>query len=73
MIPNKESAGVKVSRNRKVVNCQINRLPSVVERAIAQLKTWRVLYSGFRRPLGSYTRVFYSGAGLVFLIAGYPL
>ena len=39
-----------------------NRLHSVVDRIIAQIKTWRVLHSGFRRPLSSYGRVFSSGA-----------
>ena len=54
-------------------NRRVNRLRSVVERVIAQIKTWRVLHSGFRRPPGSYGRVFSSGEGLVFLVAGHPL
>ena len=37
---------------------------SVVEPVIAQLKVWRVLHAGFRRPLGVYGRVFSSGAGV---------
>ncbi|OIR73659.1 hypothetical protein BHF80_08675 [Corynebacterium diphtheriae] len=36
----------------------INRLRSVVERVIAQVKCWRVLHSGLRRPLAVYSRVF---------------
>ena len=42
-------------------NRRINRLRSVVERTIAQVLIWRVLCSGFRRPVGSYGRVFSSG------------
>lgn len=43
-----------------------------MERTIAQIKTWRVLHSGFRRPLSSYGRVFSSGAGADFFAAGTP-
>lgn len=56
--PNKKPVGGQLSQNRQVVNREINRLRSVVERVIAQVKCWRVLHSGFRRPLGSYRRVF---------------
>lgn len=42
----------------------LNRLRSVVERLIAHVKTWRILDTGFRRLLGSYRRVFSSGAGV---------
>ena len=65
--PNKRPAGGQMSRNRTMVNRQIKRLRSVVERAIAQVKTWRVLHSGFRRPLGVYGRVFSVMRGLVLL------
>ena len=51
-------AGVKADNRR------INRLRSVVERTIAPVLTWRVLHSGFRRPLGSYGWVFSSGVGV---------
>ena len=50
-------------------NRRVNRLRSVVERVIAQVKTWRVLYSGFRRPLGSYGRVFSVVRALIFFAA----
>lgn len=53
-------------------NRQINRLRSMVERVIAQVKTWRVLHSGFRRPLRSYGRVFSVVWSLIFFVAGTP-
>ncbi|WP_185174199.1 transposase family protein [Rothia nasimurium] len=68
--PNKRPAGEKLGRNRKAVNRQINRLRSVVERVIANVMAWRVLHTGFRRPLGSYRRVFSVVRGLVFFAAG---
>lgn len=56
--PTKRRPGVKTGAQVKKVNRVINRLRSVVERVIAQVKTWRVLHSGFRRPLRVYGRVF---------------
>ena len=57
----------------KAVNRFINSRRAVVERVIAQVKAWRILHTGFRRPLGSYSRVFSVVRGLVFLAAGHPL
>ena len=48
-------------------NCPINRLRSVNERTIDQMKIWRVLHSRFQRSLDSYAGVFSSGAGVGFL------
>ncbi len=60
----------KASRGVKGVNRFINSRRAVVERVIAQVKTWRVVHTGFRRPLGVYGRVFAVVRGLVFLAAG---
>ena len=46
-----------------------NKLRAVVEPVIAQIKTWRVLHSVLRWPLGVYGRVFSVVKGLVFLAA----
>lgn len=56
LTPIKRKAGVRMGAAVKKNNRQINRLRSVVERMIAHIKTWRVLHSGFRRPLSSYER-----------------
>ena len=53
-----------------MVNWVLDAKGSVAERVIAQLKTWRVLHTGFRRPLGVYGRVFSSGARFGVLVAG---
>ncbi|WP_237197884.1 transposase family protein, partial [Rothia nasimurium] len=60
----------RLSREQKRNNRVVNRLRSVVERVIAHIKTWRILHTGFRRPLGLYGRVFSVVRGLVFLAAG---
>ena len=56
--------GQGLSRQQKKNNQVLNRLRSVVERVIAHMKTWRILHTGFRRPLRVYGRVFSSGAGV---------
>ena len=68
--PTRRKPGVKVPQGVKDNNRIINRLRAVVERVIAQVKTWRVLYSGFRRPLSLYRQVFSVVRGLVFYAAG---
>lgn len=70
LTPVKRRPGITMSAAHRGNNRMINRLRSVVERVIAQLKTWRVLHSGFRRPLGSYARVFAVVRGLVFYASG---
>lgn len=66
--PMRRKPGQRLSREQKKNNRVINRLRSVVERRIVQIKTWRV--SGFRRPLSSYERVFSVVRGLVFYVVG---
>lgn len=63
-------AGVRMRVVVKESNCRINRLKLEVERVMNQVKTWRVLHTGFRRPLGSYGRLFSSGAGVDIFAAG---
>lgn len=72
LTPVKRKTGVKMTAAVKENNPQINRLRSVVERTIAQVKTWRVLHTGFRRPLGSYRRVFSVVRALIFFAASDP-
>ena len=71
--PTKCKPGQRLNREQKTNNRVLNRLRSVVERVIAQVKIWRILHAGFRRLLGSYGRVFSVVRGLVFLAAGHPL
>ncbi|HIY95429.1 MAG TPA: transposase family protein, partial [Candidatus Rothia avicola] len=64
LTPTKRKPGLKMPKVVKDNNRVINKLRVVVERVIAQIKTWRVLHSVFRRPLGVYGRVFSSGEGV---------
>lgn len=40
----------------KEFNTQVNSIRSVIERVIANLKTWRILHTDYRRPLASFTQ-----------------
>lgn len=40
----------------KEFNKEVNRIRSVIERVIANLKTWRILHTDYRRPLESFTQ-----------------
>ena len=73
LTPAKRKAGMKMRATVKKNNRRINRLRSVVERTIAQVKTWRVLHTGFRRPLSSYGRVFSVVRALIFFRGTDPL
>ena len=63
LTPAQRKAGVRVRAAVKEDNCRINRLRSVVERVIAHIKTWWVIW-GFSVRWVFYVRVFSSGAGV---------
>jgi hypothetical protein len=44
----------------------VSRLRAPVERAIAHIKSWRILHTDYRRPLGSYLTSFRAAIGLYF-------
>jgi DDE superfamily endonuclease len=47
-------------------NSQISSLRAPVERAIASLKTWRILFTDYRRPLKTFLSSFHAAIGLYF-------
>ena len=47
-------------------NNQISSLRAPVERAIANLKTWRILFTDYRRPLKTFLSSFRAAIGLYF-------
>lgn len=48
-------------------NNQISSLRAPVERAVANLKTWRILFTDYRRPLKTFLSSFRATIGLYFL------
>ena len=47
-------------------NSQISSLRAPVERAVASLKTWRILFTDYRRPLETFLASFRTAIGLYF-------
>ncbi|WP_374065127.1 transposase family protein [Actinokineospora auranticolor] len=66
---------IRKPRNReqpdweKVFNRHHNSIRVVVERAIAQLKTWRVLHTDYRRPINTFANTISAVIGLYFYAA----
>lgn len=52
--PERKPAGGELTETQKQYNKAINTLRAPVERAIANLKTWRTLHTGYRRPLHTF-------------------
>ena len=52
-------------------NNQISSLRAPVERAIANLKTWRILFTDYRRPLKTFLTSFRAAIGLYFFKEGF--
>jgi hypothetical protein len=47
-------------------NADVSRLRAPVERAIAHIKSWRILHTDYRRPLRTYVTSFKAAIGLYF-------
>lgn len=52
-------------------NNQISSLRAPVERAVANLKTWRTLFTDYRRPLKTFLSSFRAAIGLYFFKEGF--
>lgn len=69
--PYKKPPGRELTEARKACNTALNRIRAAVERAIAHLKCWKVLKTGFRRSLEEFPTVLRTVARLeVFRVYG---
>lgn len=50
----------------KEFNTQINKIRYVIEQVIANFKTWRIMHTDYRRPLGTFRETISAVAGLHF-------
>src|SRR5450755_2896016 len=55
----------------KEFNADVSRLRTPVERAIAHIKSWRILHTDYRRPLRTYLTSFRVAIGLYFFKLAY--
>ena len=47
-------------------NNQVSSIRAPVERAVAHLKTWKILFTDYRRPLNTFLDSFRAAIGLYF-------
>nr|WP_245614374.1 transposase family protein [Actinokineospora inagensis] len=62
-------ATASTSTGEKDYNRHHNSIRVVVERAIAHLKTWRILHTDYRRPITTFTTTISAVIGLYFYTA----
>lgn len=56
--PHRKPAGGELVDWQKEFNTTINKIRYVIERAIANFKTWRCMHTDYRRPLHTYPTAF---------------
>jgi hypothetical protein len=64
--PIKKIESVELLDWQKAFNTAINQARAVVERVIANLKTWPILHTDYRRPLGTFDTTISAVVGLQF-------
>jgi DDE superfamily endonuclease len=69
--PIKKPRGRELLEWEKEFNADVSCLRAPVERAIAHIKSWRVLHTDYRRPLGTYLTSFRAAIGLYFFKLAY--
>lgn len=69
--PRKKPRGGELSVGDKRENANVSRLRAPVERAMAHIKSWRILHTDYRRPLKTYSTSFRAAIGLFFFRAAF--
>ena len=64
--PAKKPAHGELADTDKRNNTAINRVRYLIERVIANLKTWRVLHTDYRRPYDTFETTIQAVTGLIF-------
>jgi hypothetical protein len=71
--PAKKPQGAELGDNLKANNTIINRLRATIERVIANIKTWRILHTDYRRPRETFENTLDAVRGLIFFQKSYSL
>jgi hypothetical protein len=64
--PVKKPVGRDLYLREHQYNNQISSIRSPIERAVAHLKTWKILFTDYRRPLHTFLDSFHAAIGLYF-------
>lgn len=71
--PTKKPIGGELTDDKKANNKTINGLRAPIERIIATVKTWRILFTDYRRPLKTFKSTLDAVRGLIFFQLYEPL
>jgi hypothetical protein len=55
LTPFKKPQGGKLMNWQKEFNKRVNQIRYVIEQVIANFKTWRIMHTDYRRPIGTFT------------------
>ena len=69
--PVRKPKGRDLHESEHDYNNQVSSLRAPVERAVAHLKTWRILFTDYRRPLKTFLSSFRAAIGLYFFKEGF--
>ena len=64
--PKRKPPNLPLHPDDKVNNKTVNQVRYKIERVIANIKTWRVLHTGYRRPLETFPETTAAVLGLIF-------
>ena len=64
--PTRKPAHGELTDSDRRNNTAINRVRYLIERVIANLKTWRVLHTDYRRPYDTFETTIQAVRGLIF-------
>lgn len=71
--PIKKPPKAELTDAQKTTNRTINGLRAAIERVIANIKTWRILHTDYRRPLVTFEDTLNAVRGLIFFQQSTPL
>ena len=64
--PKKKPANLPLHPDDKAYNITVNQVRYKIERVIANIKTWRVLHTGYRRPPETFPETITAVLGIIF-------
>jgi hypothetical protein len=64
--PTKKPIGAELAKSDHKRNASIHKLRWIIEQTIANIKTWRILHTDYRRPFRTYTQAFRTTRALIF-------
>ena len=64
--PKRKPANLPLYPDDKAYNTTVNQVRYKIERVIANIKTWRVLHTDYRRPLETFPETIIAILGIIF-------